>query len=254
MSSSRNNAGNDDDRPLTARSVLASALLGTEPPQLPVARLIAIASLFGLSANRTRVALSRMAAAGEVDAVDGRYWLTGHLLDRQARQIQSRAAERRAWDGTWTTVVVRGGARPAAERTEARRRFTAARLAQLREGVWLRPANLDVVLPALLEEAVMRFAGTPGADPAALAASLWDLDGWATGAERLRQRLAALPVVGDDMLAPGFVLSASVLRHFQADPLLPDVLLPADWPGPALRREYDRWDAAYRARLVHHTR
>jgi phenylacetic acid degradation operon negative regulatory protein len=253
MSSSRNNAASGD-RPLTARSVLASALLGTEPPELPVARLVAIAGLFGLSANRTRVALSRMAAAGEVDAVDGRYRLTGHLLDRQARQIQSRAAERRPWHGRWTTVVVRGGARPAAERTEARRRFTAARLAELREGVWLRPANLDIVLPSPLDTAMVRFDGTPDADPAVLAASLWDLDGWAMGAERLRQRLADLPVVGDDMLAPGFVLSASVLRHFQADPLLPDELLPADWPGAALRREYDRWDTAYRARLVHHTR
>jgi phenylacetic acid degradation operon negative regulatory protein len=254
MSSSRNNTRNGDDRPLTARSVLASALLGTEPPELPVARLVAIAGLFGLTANRTRVALSRMAAAGEVDAVDGRYRLRGHLLDRQVRQIQSRAAERRSWDGSWTTIVVRGGARPAAERTEARRRFVAARLAELREGVWLRPANLDVALPAALEATVVRFDGTPGADPAALAASLWDLDGWAAGAVRLRQRLAALPVVGDDLLAPGFVLSASVLRHFQADPLLPDELLPPSWPGPALRREYDQWDAAYRARLVHHTR
>jgi phenylacetic acid degradation operon negative regulatory protein len=254
MSSSRNNTVSTEDRPLTARSVLASALLGTEPPELPVARLVAIADLFGLTANRTRVALSRMAAAGEVDAVDGRYRLTGHLLERQARQIQSRAAERRSWSGTWTTVVVRGGARPPAERTEARRRFTAARLAELREGVWLRPANLDVILPAALEPTVLRFDGTPAAEPVALAASLWDLDGWATGAKRLRQRLADLPVAGDDMLARGFVLSASVLRHFQADPLLPDELLAADWPGAALRREYDRWDAAYRARLVHHTR
>jgi len=253
MSSTRN-AVRGEDRPLTARSVLASALLGTEPPELPVGRLVAIASLFGLSANRTRVALSRMAAAGEVDAVDGRYRLTGHLLDRQARQIQSRAAARRRWDGNWTTVIVRGGARPAAERTEARRRFTAARLAELREGVWLRPGNVDVVLPGPLEAAVVRLDGVPGAEPAALAASLWDLDRWAAGAERLRQRLAALPATGDDMLAPGFVLSASVLRHFQADPLLPDELLPPDWPGPALRHEYDRWDATYRARLIHHTR
>jgi phenylacetic acid degradation operon negative regulatory protein len=255
MASTRNIArAAAEDRPLTARSVLASALLGTEPPELPVSRLIAIADLFGLSPNRTRVALSRMAAAGEVDAVDGRYRLRGHLLDRQARQIQSRAAERRPWDGGWTTVVVRGGARPAAERTEARRRFIAARLAELREGVWLRPANIDVVLPAALEASVVRFDATPAAGATALAASLWDLDGWAGRAERLRRRLAHLPVTRDAMLAPGFVLSASVLRHFQADPLLPDELLPADWPGPALRREYDAWDATYRAVLAHHAR
>jgi phenylacetic acid degradation operon negative regulatory protein len=252
MASRRNSGAAAEDRPLTARSVLASALLGTEPPELPVSRLIAIADLFGLSANRTRVALSRMAAAGEVDAVDGRYRLRGHLLDRQARQIQSRAADRRRWDGRWTTVVVRGGARSPTERTEARRGFAGARLAELREGVWLRPANVDVVLPEAIEASVVRFDAIPEGDAAALAASLWDLDGWAARAERLRHRLGELPAAGDDMLAPGFVLSASVLRHFQADPLLPDELLPAGWPGPALRREYDAWDAAYRAVLAHH--
>jgi phenylacetic acid degradation operon negative regulatory protein len=50
-------------------------------------------------------------------------------------------------------------------------------------------------------------------------------------------------------LAPGFELSASVLRHLQADPLLPDELLPARWPGAPLRAEYDRWDARYRTTL-----
>jgi phenylacetic acid degradation operon negative regulatory protein len=254
MVSRRNSGESDKDRPLTARSVLASALLGTEPPELPVARLIAIAGLFGLSGNRTRVALSRMAANGEVVAVDGRYRLTGRLLDRQARQRQSRAAERRRWDGRWTTVVVRERARPAAARTEARRQFAAARLAELREGVWLRPANIDVVLPPDLAAAVIVFDASPRTDAADLAASLWDLRAWAERAERLRRRLAALPVTDDRMLAAGFVLSASVLRHFQADPLLPDDLLPPGWPGPALRREYDMWDTAYRALLAHHAR
>ena len=50
-------------------------------------------------------------------------------------------------------------------------------------------------------------------------------------------------------MAGGFVLSAAVLRALQADPLLPAALLPADWPGRALRADYDRYDAAYRAVL-----
>jgi phenylacetic acid degradation operon negative regulatory protein len=44
-------------------------------------------------------------------------------------------------------------------------------------------------------------------------------------------------------------VSAAVLRHFQADPLLPEELLPREWPGTALRAEYDRFDDAYRAVL-----
>ena len=40
-----------------------------------------------------------------------------------------------------------------------------------------------------------------------------------------------------------------MLRHLQADPLLPDALLPSGWPGAALREEYDRYDIAYRSTL-----
>jgi phenylacetic acid degradation operon negative regulatory protein len=50
-------------------------------------------------------------------------------------------------------------------------------------------------------------------------------------------------------LAPGFELSAAVLRHLQADPLLPAELLPGGWPGRDLRDDYDRWDSRYRATL-----
>ena len=42
--------------PLTARSVLASALLGMDPPELPVAQLVRLTGLFGINENRARVA------------------------------------------------------------------------------------------------------------------------------------------------------------------------------------------------------
>jgi len=82
--------------PLTARSVLASALLGEDPPQLPVSHLVHLAALFGINENRARVALSRMASAGEVTTDgSGRYRLAGHLLDRRDRQTGSRRAQTR---------------------------------------------------------------------------------------------------------------------------------------------------------------
>jgi phenylacetic acid degradation operon negative regulatory protein len=86
----------------------------------------------------------------------------------------------------------------------------------------------------------------PDGDHAALAAELWDLDDWAARAADLRRRMEATP---PSELADGFVLSADILRHLQADPLLPAELLPDGWPGGALRAEYDRYDAAYRAVL-----
>ena len=64
---------------------------------------------------------------------------------------------------------------------------------------------------------------------------------------RLLERLDAGDV---DALAPGFVLSAAVLRHFNADPLLPRELLDRRWPGDALRADYERYDRAYRDLLA----
>jgi phenylacetic acid degradation operon negative regulatory protein len=237
----------DSNAPFTARSVLASALLGESPPELPVAHLVHLAGLFGINENRARVALSRMASAGEV-TTDGSGWyrLAGHLLDRQGRQADSRRGETRTWEGGWRMVVVTTSGRSADERSARRRRLGLARLAEQREGVWLRPDNLDLRPDPGTDPDVTLFSVVPDGDPQALAASLWDLDGWAEVATGLRERMAALPPTGPEDLAPGFVLSAAVLRHLQADPLLPAGLLPPAWPGTVLRREYDRWDREYR--------
>ncbi len=249
-----------DERPLTARSVIASTLLGTSPPQLPGRLLVRAGALFGLAEGTVRTALSRMVAAGELTTDDGTYALAGPLLARQARQDESRraAVATADWDGTWAMAVVYGDPRSAAQRSELRAAAGALRLAELREGVWLRPDNLDPDrLPAssaVLATQCARLTVNPDEPgPEALATSLWDLDGWAARAAALRARMdgivAALEVGDTEALAPGFVLSASVLRLTQADPLLPDSLLPAGWPGAALRAEYDRYDAAYQSLL-----
>jgi phenylacetic acid degradation operon negative regulatory protein len=237
--------------PLTARSVLASALLGEDPPELPVAHLVHLAGLFGISDNRARVALSRMVTAGEVITDgSGRYRLAGHLLDRRGRQIDSRRGETRRWEGRWRLVVVTTSGRAAEDRLSLRRGLTLARLAERREGVWLRPDNIDLIPDPAHDPQVTTFSAVPDADPAALVAGLWDLGEWARRARELTHRLEHLPTTQTADLAPGFELSAAVLRHFQADPLLPVELLPVDWPGPALRHSYDRWDRQYRMVLT----
>ncbi len=254
MASSRNTT----EPPLTARSVLLSALLGTEPPELPVGRLVALAALFGITENSARVALSRMTRAGEVAAVDGRYRLAGRLLDRQESQRASRAPTLRAWDGRWTLVALVTPGVDAAERTSARAALLAAHLAEQREGLWLRPTNLDIALPRAVMARSYRYVAVPDGDSRRLAAALWDLKEWARTAGELRRRLDALRPDLDDgrsrTLAPGFVLSAAVLRHLRADPLLPPELLPPAWPGGDLRAEYDEWDGIYRGVLARYHR
>lgn len=237
--------------PLTARSVLASALLGEDPPDLPVAHLVHLAGLFGINENRTRVALSRMAAGGEVTTDGaGRYRLAGHLLDRQARQVTSRRGETRPWRGGWRMAVVTASGRAADDRSARRKRLVRARLAERREGVWLRPDNIDLRPDPADDADVELFTGRPEGDGGALAARLWDLGGWALRAGHLVRELEARPPADPADLAPGFVLSASVLRHLQGDPLLPEVLLPSGWPGAELRASYDRWDRQYRRILA----
>ena len=76
-------------RPLKARSVVLSALLGFHPPRLPVRALIRIGQLFGITEGTIRVALTRMVADGDVVADNGAYRLSGRLLERQARQDES---------------------------------------------------------------------------------------------------------------------------------------------------------------------
>ena len=242
-------AGDESVVPLTARSVLASALLGMDPPELPVAQLVRLTGLFGISENRARVALSRMVAGGEATSDgSGRYRLAGHLAARQSRQSASRAGATASYDGEWWLAVVTTTGSSADIRGTRRRALAYGRLAELREGVWMRPANLALRLPDPLDGDVELMTARPG-DAVALARRLWDLTAWSAGARDLLRRLRALPPDGPEALAPGFELSAAVLRHLQADPLLPAELLPADWPGTSVRATYDTWDARYRATL-----
>ena len=239
-------------RSLTARSVIASTLLGTEPPRMPGRALVQVAELFGITEGTARTALSRMVASGELTVDDGAYELSGpRLLERQARQSASRRATRHRWHGGWVMAVVVQERREAGARAELRAALVSSRLAELREGVWLRPDNLEVRWPEVVGEQCT-IVHARDVDPS-LVSRLWDLAAWATGADELRSAINELvgPLERGDTgaLADGFVVSAAVLRHFQADPLLPEELLPRGWPGAALREEYDRFDAAYRAVL-----
>jgi phenylacetic acid degradation operon negative regulatory protein len=243
-------------RPMTARSVIASTLLGVDPPRLPALLLARSGELFGISEGSTRVALSRMVAAGELEPDDGGYRLAGHLLERQERQRTSRAPVRRAWDGAWTMAVVGDARRSAADRAALRSAMRLLHLAEDREAVWLRPDNLDEdrdpASAAVVAAQCRRFRSTPVDESSPdLAARLWDLDGWSATARTLQAEMADLVgpfEAGDTSPLPrGFVLSAAVLRHLVADPLLPDELLGGDWPGSALRRDYDRYDRAFKS-------
>ncbi|GAA4956400.1 PaaX family transcriptional regulator C-terminal domain-containing protein [Nonomuraea thailandensis] len=226
---------------------MLSALLGSHPPRLPARHLVRIGALFGIAEGTVRVALSRMVAAGDLLQTDGQYTLSQRLVERQARQDESRDPHTKPWDGTWEVAVVTAERRAPADRAALRHTMTALRLAELREGTWLRPANLvRGAWPEIVTAQCTLIDGRPRRDPTPL---LWDLDGWAAEARRLERALD-----GAQGLAEGFLVSAAVLRHLLADPLLPAELLPDGWPGAGLRARYDAFDRRYREVLQEHLR
>lgn len=244
-----------DIRPLGARSVIASTLLGDADGELPVERLVRAGVLFGIGDGAIRTALSRMVSAGELSADAGRYRLAGSLLARRHRMDARSVARRRHWDGTWEIVVVEADRRPAAARQELRSAAAALHLAELRDGVWMRPDNLDRGrLPAeqaTVDAQCLRFTGASGS--AALASRLFDPTAWAARATSLIDALecsALPPDLGPGDLAAGFRLSIAVVQHLGRDPLLPDELLPDAWPGDKLRDSYVAYEHDYSHRFA----
>ncbi len=197
-------------RPLSARSVVASVLLGTHPPRLSAAALVELCGRFGISGGTTRVALSRMVAAGELAAEDGHYRLIGAgLLSRQRTQDDALDPPAGPWTGDWRMAVVVSSGRAAAERIELRRALADARFAQWREGVWLRPDNLGRPGEPTVSSRQGRrkppgdvpvrwLVARPDDDPAALAGELWDLPAWSSRGAEL---LAAAPEEPGDLVA-----------------------------------------------------
>lgn len=226
---------------LSARSVVLSVLLGAHPASATAAELIRLTTDFAIKESALRVALTRMVSAGDlVRSADG-YRLADRLLARQRDQDAALEPRLRDWDGQWLTLVLaRTGADPRS-RAELRRGLADLRFGELREGVWLRPDNIDAALGEKI--AVWgRVLSARDEDPAGLAAELWDLDGWCdTG----RELLAAMAEAADTRAR--FAVAAAIVRHLRSDPVLPPALLPESWPGDDLRTAYREFAADFAA-------
>jgi len=227
-------------KPLPARSVVLSLLLGAVPHRMSPAELTRAGEHFGIPAATIRVALTRAVAAGDLRRDGSHYVLGDRLLARQRRQDEAVEDAELPWDGTWETAVIVVTGRSAAERAALRDSLARARLAELREGVWMRPANLRRAASYADDPALTCLNSTPDRDPAVLAARLWDLGGWATTGLSI---VRLLERTRDQ--APRLAVAAHLVRHVATDPLLPPALLPPGWPGTELRATY----AAYQVEL-----
>ncbi len=259
-------------RPLNARSLILSALLGTHPPRLPARSLVAFGGLFGIAGGTMRTALSRLTAAGELESDDSWYQLTSPLVDRQRSQDAGRRPPSAPWDGTWYTAISLDDQRTVADRRRDRRRLADHRLGELRPDIWMRPANLAA--PQLGTGWSVVAGPISGIDDDALVRRLWDLDAIAATARRLGDLLRTADApdstdVGESGEVSGsgevsrsgdtghtgdtgefatiprrFEIAATVLRFLRNEPLLPAELVGADWPVDGLRRDYATSEAA----------
>lgn len=229
---------------MTARSVVLSVLLGAHPAWATASELIRLTADFDIRETTLRVALTRMVAAGDLVRSDNGYRLSDRLLTRQRRQDDALNPRTHDWDGTWKVLVVTTIGIDARNRAALRSAMQDKRFGELREGVWLRPDNLDDgletgELDAGIEQWV-RILQARDDQPAELAGRLWDLTEWSQTGHRLLDEMSAAAIPAR------FMTAAGIVRHLLRDPVLPDELLPADWPGRQLRRSY----AVFAAELV----
>src|SRR5271155_3160081 len=198
---------------MTARSVVLSVLLGAHPAWASAAELIRLTNDFGIKETTLRVALTRMVSSGDlIRSADG-YRLSERLLARQRRQDDAMRPQLRAWHGSWTTLIVTSVGNEPRTRAALRTTLHNKRFGELREGVWMRPDNLELDLDARLRARV-----------------------------RIGQGLLAEISDASDVPAR-FLVAAAIVRHLLTDPVLPAELLPADWPGAGLRAAYNDFAA-----------
>ncbi|MFV0306839.1 MAG: PaaX domain-containing protein, C- domain protein [Desertimonas sp.] len=234
-------------RPLNARSLVLSILLGQVRPSMSSGALARLGPVFGIQAGTMRTALSRMVAAGELASEDGEYRLAGRLLERKAAQDIGRRSAPAAWDGTWWTALVTAPRRDIADRRAFRTTMANLRMGELRPDTWLRPANLPG--PDGDDDLAVVRGPIRGVSDTAMVGFLWSLDALAGTARRLLavldRRQPELTSGRPESLAMSIGPSAAVVRFLRAEPLLPAPLVPDPWPVEQLRERYRDFDIAF---------
>ena len=237
--------------PLSARSVILSALLGTHPPTLPGRSLVAFSELFGIRPGTARTSLSRMVTNGELISADGRYSLAGRLLERQREQDDGQTASTSDWRGDWIIAIAASDRRSLAERRAFRESMVGSRLAELRPDIWMRPANTP--RPPRSADVLITSGPLDCDDVDDLVGRLWPLSELEATAQRLhdaltRQRSA---IDGGEVaqLPQTFTVAAAAVRFLRIEPQLPVALAPPTWTATALRPLYDEYNQAFQGQL-----
>ncbi len=126
--------------------MVLSVLLGAHPAWASASELIRLTADFGIKETTLRVALTRMVSAGDLIRSDDGYRLSDRLLARQRRQDDAMRPRTVPWRGDWHILVVTSVGTDARTRAALRTGMHHKRFGELREGVWMRPDNLELEL------------------------------------------------------------------------------------------------------------
>ncbi|MFC5750451.1 PaaX family transcriptional regulator C-terminal domain-containing protein [Actinomadura rugatobispora] len=219
---------------------------------LPSAALVALLGEFGISPAAARAALNRLARRGVLESSrTGRH--TGYGVTRRAPvEVRLGHATRSAilfggapptWDGQWRTVAFSMPEDQRNVRRAVRARLRWLGFAPLFDGVWVSPHEREEEAGRFLSElgirtyVVMTARIPPGVPQGTAPLDAWDLGTIRAGYDEFIAEWE--PLLG--RAREGAVGTAEALlsrtglmydwMHFPGvDPLLPEELLPADWP------------------------
>lgn len=243
-------------RPLRAGSLIITLFGDSLLPRgaaIALGSLIELAAPFGLNERLVRTATARLAQDGWLAArrvgKRSEYRLTDNGREQFAEATERIYGEAGAnWSGRWTLVLL--PSLPAARRQRLRRELAWQGYGELSSGVFAHPqlrargvSAQDISGAsdgrALWPVGTLVFDAdlAAPATAAALIAKGWDLNALAlryrafTG--RFERVLAALREPADPQT--GFVLRTLLIHEYRRlhlrDPLLPERLLPPEWPG-----------------------
>lgn len=243
---------------ITPRTLIEAFL----PPRgtLALDRVFRIAPAAGIADQPLRLALRRMASAGEITVTgrgrSGTAELTreGRLrlaVDRSALALAARQDDgEAAWSGTWWLASVSAPEGERWRRDALRRRLVGAGAAQVATGLYLSPHRLTELIEAEERELVVlarpRELEVRGvSDPAAIAEALWPAAPVIEGYAALDAALAGTPAAPDSVEeahVAALRLADALERAMRTDPLVPPELRAQPWPPAAVR---ERWRARW---------
>lgn len=230
---------------LRPRRLILNLMLTDLGRSLTVRDAIRAGELFGIKESSVRVAMTRLAADGLIEASDRGIYVLGPAARDLAEDVgrwRQGPARLQRWRGGW--MAVHCSALGRTDRKALRRRERALAMTGFREfsqGLFLRPDNLHGGVAAMRDR--LRALGVPdqapvfgvhelGQQDAQLAQGLWSsaalnrqyrktgerLSAWMAKAERLEPEVAA---------REAYVIGDEAIREMVFDPLLPDEMIDA---------------------------